>query len=263
MLQFFLSTYDSLMPWRDLYFDSLSHSQDMYSESMISWMSGATSYLIDKNNASIGYFILNNSNELMEFFIQDDQLTEKENLFMTIIEQFGIKSVYCKSFDLVLLSYCLTYSRSNKLVGYLFEYSHALQYVSIDSKLSVRLATLDDVSFLNSFDNEILEEGEEITPYVKNNSVYMFMSGEELIGCGYLFNVIPGRKYYDVGMWVNKPYRGKGYASQIISYLTKYCLENDFVPTAGCATNNIASRRTLEKCGFISRLCLINFEFNA
>ena len=263
MLQFLPSTDESLKPWRDSYFDSLSHSQDMYSESMISWMSGATSYWIDKNNTTVGYFILNSSNELMEFYIQDDQLTQKESLFMAVIERFGIKSVYCKSFDPVLLSCCLTYSRANKLVGYLFEYHHPPQDICIDSTLRVRLATLGDVSFLNSFDNEILEEGEEITPYIKNNSVYMFMSGEELIGCGYLFNVIPGRKHYDVGMWVNQPYRGKGYASQIISYLTKYCLENDFVPTAGCATDNIASRRTLEKCGFISRSCLINFEFNA
>lgn len=263
MLQFILSTNDSLKAWRDPYFDSLSHSQDMYSESMISWMPDATSYLIDKNNASIGYFILNKNNELMEFYLQDDQLTRKEELFIAIIERFGIKSVYCKSFDQVLLSCCVTYSGSNKLIGYLFQYYHPQQDISIDSTLSVRLATLDDISFLNSFDNEMLEEGEEITPYIKNNSVYMFMSGDELIGCGYLFNVIPGRKFYDVGMWVNQSYRRKGYASQIISYLTKYCLENDFVPTAGCATDNIASRRTLEKCGFISRLCLINFEFNA
>jgi hypothetical protein len=36
---------------------------------------------------------------------------------------------------------------------------------------------------------------------------------------------------------------------------------NGFVPVAGCAEDNIASRLTLEKCGLVSKLCLINFHF--
>lgn len=261
MVQLIPSTQDILKSWRDQYFDSLPYAQDMHSESMISWMPGVAGYTISRNDTHAGYVILNNSGELVEFYIQSDLLTQKEAIFSEVIRQLDIKSVYCKSFDQVLLSCCHKFFTSSKLVGYLFQEYSAHPSIMLDDTVNVRLATIDDVPFLNSFDNEMLDEGEEIDPYVKNNSVYMFMKGEELIGCGYLFNVIQGRKHYDVGMWINQAYRQKGYGAQIIAYLMRYCFENGFIPTAGCEESNTASRRTLEKCGFISKLCLINFQF--
>jgi predicted acetyltransferase len=177
-------------------------------------MPGVACYLISNSNKSVGYIILNGSNELIEFFLDDDLLFQKELLFSEVIDKFDIKNVYCKSFDQVLLSCCHRFSSSSSLTGYL-----------------------------------------------RNNSVYMFLKGNELVGCGYLFNIIPGRVHWDVGMWVNQPFRRKGYGTQIISYLMKYCFDNGFVPTAGCAEDNIASRLTLERCGFVSKLCLINFQF--
>ncbi len=261
MLQLTPCGQDILKPWRDKYFDSLTYAQDMYSESLISWMPNVVCRTINKSNVQIGYVILTADNELVELYIQDYQLTQKEAIFSEVVKQLDIKSVYCKSFDQVLLSCCHKFSGSSKLVGYLFQDYSSQDNISLDKTINVRLATMDDIPFLNSFENELLDEGETIDAYVENNSVYMLMKGEELIGCGYLFNIIPGRKHHDVGMWVNQAFRRQGYGTQIISYLMKYCFDNGFIPTAGCEESNMASRRTLEKCGFVSKLCLINFQF--
>lgn len=261
MLQFIPTTMRSLAKWRNKYLDSLLYAQDMHSESMISWMPGVTCYHINRGEKPIGYIILNGSNELVEFYLDNDLLSQKEMVFKEIINQIGIKSAYCKSFDQILLSCCHRFSNSSNLIGYLFQYYNTVPDIVSDDTINVRLATMDDVPFLNSFENEMLEEGEEIDPYVSNNSVYMFLKEDDLVGCGYLFNIIPGREHWDIGMWVNKPFRRKGYGTQIISYLMKYCFNNGYVPTAGCAEDNIASRLTLEKCGFVSRICLINFLF--
>jgi len=261
MLQFIPTTLYLLASWRNTYLDSLAYAQDMHSESMISWMTGVTCYLINNSDKPVGYIILNGSNELVEFYLDRDLLNQKERVFSEIIEKFDIKNVYCKSFDQVLLSCCHKFSISSKLVGYLFQDYNIQSDIILDNTIAVRLATIKDVPFLNSFENEMLDDGEEIDPYIRNNSVYMFMKGDELVGCGYLFNIIPGRIHWDVGMWVNQPFRRKGYGTQIISYLMKYCFDNGFVPIAGCAEDNTASRLTLEKCGFVSGLCLINFQF--
>ncbi|BDF53497.1 hypothetical protein CE91St24_32080 [Odoribacteraceae bacterium] len=260
MLQFTPTTLHLLASWRNTYLDSLPYAQDMHSESMISWMPGITCYLISSSDKPVGYIILNGSNELVEFFLDKNILIQKEQVFSEIIEKFKIKNVYCKSFDQVLLSCCHRFSDSSKMVGYLFQDYNIPCNIALDDTIAVRLATMKDVPFLNSFENEMLDDGEEIDPYIQNNSVYMFMKGDELVGCGYLFNIIPGRIHWDVGMWVNQVFRRKGYGTQIISYLMKYCFDNGFVPTAGCAEDNAASRLTLEKCGFVSRLCLINFQ---
>lgn len=261
MLQFIPTTLHLLASWRSMYLDLLPYAQDMHSESMISWTIGVTGYLVTGGDKPVGYIILTGSNELVEFYLDRDFLTQKERIFSEVIEKFDVKNVYCKSFDQVLLSCCHKFSGSSKLVGYLFQDCNIPCNIPLDNTITVRLATMKDVPFLNSFENEMLDNGEEIDPYIRNNSVYMFMKGDELIGCGYLFNIIPGRIHWDVGMWVNQPFRRKGYGTQIISYLMKYCFDNGFVPTAGCAEDNMASRLTLEKCGFVSKLCLINFQF--
>ena len=52
-----------------------------------------------------------------------------------------------------------------------------------------------------------------------------------------------------------------GYATLIISHLKETCLKAGYTPIAGCAADNIVSRRTLEKCGFMTKHCAIVFEF--
>ena len=71
----------------------------------------------------------------------------------------------------------------------------------------------------------------------------------------------PDKEILDVGMWVNPVFRRQGYATLIISHLKETCLKAGYTPIAGCAADNIVSRRTLEKCGFMTKHCAIVFEF--
>ena len=41
----------------------------------------------------------------------------------------------------------------------------------------------------------------------------------------------------------------------IISHLKESCLKAGYTPIAGCAADNVASRRTLERCGFMTKHC--------
>lgn len=88
----------------------------------------------------------------------------------------------------------------------------------------------------------------------------MYCLDNQLIGCGFLIRSMDNREFYDIGMWVNSVYRGKGFATRIISHLKGYCLENNMVPICGCAVDNKASKKTLEKNGFFSKHDLIEFR---
>ena len=61
-------------------------------------------------------------------------------------------------------------------------------------------------------------------------------------------------------MWVNSAFRNKGYATRIIANLKGYCLKNNIFLTCGCDIDNIASKKTLEKNGFISKHDLLEFR---
>ena len=65
--------------------------------------------------------------------------------------------------------------------------------------------------------------------------------------------VTPPGKLAAVGYFIDIPDRGKGYISEALRAVVRFAFEEDDVCRfeAGCLKENAASRRVLEKCGFI------------
>ncbi len=57
--------------------------------------------------------------------------------------------------------------------------------------------------------------------------------------------------YGDIYMGVAEPYRRRGYGSYLVQELKKVCYEAGRRPAARCNAANMASRKTLEKAGFL------------
>ena len=54
--------------------------------------------------------------------------------------------------------------------------------------------------------------------------------------------------------------RGKAIGSQIILKLREFAIKNNLKPSCGCAIENLASRKAIEKSGYVSRYKMINFK---
>ena len=59
------------------------------------------------------------------------------------------------------------------------------------------------------------------------------------------------RPYGDIYMKVAEPFRRRGLGSYLVQELKKICHEQGNVPSARCNPTNIASRKTLQKAGFV------------
>lgn len=57
--------------------------------------------------------------------------------------------------------------------------------------------------------------------------------------------------YGDIYMGVEEPYRRRGYGSYLVQELKRVCYEAGRRPSARCGATNLASRKTLEKAGFL------------
>ncbi len=66
---------------------------------------------------------------------------------------------------------------------------------------------------------------------------------------GYLTHYNP--PYADIFMEVSPTVRRQGYGSFLVQELKRVCYEAGKKPTARCSPDNLASRRTLEKAGFL------------
>ena len=66
---------------------------------------------------------------------------------------------------------------------------------------------------------------------------------------GILFHY--NRPYGDIYMEVTEPFRRRGLGSYLVQELKRLCYELGAVPCARCSPTNTASRRTLQKAGFV------------
>lgn len=254
MVKFKKVSYDTVKVIRDEYFDSIYEVQELYMELLVE---EADYYIIELRDI-IGYFIITQEGVLIEFYLTIDNIRNCQSIFKKIISDYNISRVYCKSFDSVLLKCCLKNSASHKVIGTLFR-----DFTNTDTDemegFSIKTASDTDIHYLLEQTDGLYESEKELMKLVKAGNINMYLFEGQLIGCGFLIKILNKRNFYDIGMWVNPIFRKMGYASRIIANLKGYCLKNNMIPTCGCASDNIASQRVLEKNGFISKHDLVEF----
>jgi GNAT superfamily N-acetyltransferase len=59
------------------------------------------------------------------------------------------------------------------------------------------------------------------------------------------------RPYGDIYMKVAEPFRRQGIGTYLVQELKRVCYEGGSIPAARCNPNNLASRKTLQKAGFV------------
>jgi len=255
MIQLIETEINDIASLREDYFHSLAEFQELYLELLIEQSSV---YKIEFEGTPIGYAMKTADHILVEFHVIDRFVPHSTDVFQTIVHDLAIRAIYCKSFDSLLLSCCLTNSYSYRLNGTLFRDYVDSEKVEMNG-ISIRFAEDKDYPFLLQQEDDLYETPEELERFVGGNNVIMFQRNNQLLGCGYLIRVHPNYNYYDIGMWVNPVYRRQSIATMIISYLKDLCIGNGWTPICGCAFDNIASQKTLEKNGFISKHKLIEF----
>ncbi|MGV8984099.1 GNAT family N-acetyltransferase [Clostridium sp.] len=130
--------------------------------------------------------------------------------------------------------------------------------MSIYDNLHFEIAHQDDIK-------NIIEISEDFFLELENNinreEVFTLYSNDSLLAPGICQKIVGGLNYYDIGMIVSKEHRNKGVGTYIISKLKDHCISKNLLPVCGCWYYNYASKKTLEKAGFITKHRIVRFEF--
>jgi RimJ/RimL family protein N-acetyltransferase len=89
--------------------------------------------------------------------------------------------------------------------------------------------------------------------------VFEFYRNDEFIGCGMVLRTNAEWDFCDLGVWVSPLKRGNGIGSQIILKLREFAINSNMKPSCGCAIENVASQKAIERSGFVSKHKMIEF----
>jgi RimJ/RimL family protein N-acetyltransferase len=245
-------------PLRLKYLDELPHAQEYYLELQIQ---KAHFCLIKFQKETAGYFVLSEEGSLLEYYVLPEWINQVDTIFGEIIRKYSVRKALCKSFDAFLLSCCYGFQKSSRAIGILFrEYSEKPHTIP-GSRISIQRAVPADEAKIIAVNEEVFDHPSEVLQYILANQIFLYANDNDLVGFGIYSQVIPGRPDRDIGMLVVPAYRKKGYGQFILNHLVRFCNENGWQVSAGCAIENIASRKCLEKAGFIARYRLLEFVF--
>lgn len=96
---------------------------------------------------------------------------------------------------------------------------------------------------------------------VERGQLFALRAGGSLLGIGELRRSATHPLFGDLGVHVSAGFRGRGVGLFIVAKLKEYCRREGLKPMASCDVGNEASKRMLEKAGFVAEHRIVIVEF--
>jgi GNAT superfamily N-acetyltransferase len=228
-----------IVRWRDLYRHEMNCQ--IIHDSLHAREGWTQSYLLLVDDAAVGYGSTAISGPwkgkptIFEFYILPQYRCGLFDIFSTLLEAAGTTSIETQTNDALLSNMlhalALTVTSESILFHDKITTAHA------PPGAVVRRMTSGDAAQILSHQ---LEADAEWVLEVEGR----------IAGTGgilYHYN----RPYGDIYMRIAEPFRRRGFGSYLVQELKRICYEQGSVPAARCNPTNIASRRTLQKAGFV------------
>jgi GNAT superfamily N-acetyltransferase len=179
---------------------------------------------------------------VFEFFVLPEHRMRAFDLFEALLAGSGARFMEIQSSDMLLSVMLYTYARdiwSEKIVFH--------------DKLTTALPS--DGAVLRSMTPE--EETRRSIDQRQGGPEWQLEVGGEIAATGgILFHY--NRPYGDIYMEVNEPFRRRGLGAYLVQELKRLAYELNSIPCARCSPSNTASRRTLQKAGFVPCASILN-----
>jgi GNAT superfamily N-acetyltransferase len=195
--------------------------------------------LLSDGAAAVGYGSLavagpwKDKPTLYEVYVVPDARGRLFDLFEALLAASGAAAIETQSNDRLLAALIHAYAKDVVSESILFH-----------DRLTTHLPPPDGVVFraFAAADAAQLPEGER-ADYVLDAGGTVAASG------GLLWHY--NRPYGDLYMQVAEPFRRRGLGAYLVQEIKRACYDRGSVPGARCNPDNIASRKTLQKAGFV------------
>ena len=194
---------------------------------------------IDRQSAGYGSVAIGGpwSSEptIFEFFILPPFRTQIFDLFLALQEKCGAKTIETQSNIRQLSMMLHNFATLQPPESVLFE---DFEETAISHReLRFRRVEPADIDGLRQ--NGLDTDGD-----------WLIESEETIVGTGGILDHY-NRPYGDLFMEIAAPFRRQGYGAFLVQELKRVCRNSKKIPAARCNVSNIASRKTLQRAGFV------------
>src|SRR5436190_380116 len=228
-----------ILAWRDMY--RLEMGCQIIHDSLHSRKGWTEPYLLIAGGVSVGYGSIavggpwKGKPTVFEWYVVPQYRSHLFDLFGALLKACGAAAIETQSNDSLLTVMLHTFAQTVASESILF-HDKLTTFLSPPGAI-VRRASPEDAAQLLS--HELDSEADWVVE----------VESKVAAAGGVLFHY--NRPYGDIYMKVAEPFRRRGLGSYLVPELKRVCYEQGSVPAARCNPANIASRKTLQKAGFV------------
>jgi GNAT superfamily N-acetyltransferase len=238
------------------YLDSLAEPSELYQQNQVR---RGRAFLIRVDGETVGYAAFD-ADTMVELYLCDSALTRGEELFDAALATAQATAAVCQTFDALMLTLALRSPAKVRVGGHLFRRCGDVDFQA-DPSIAARLAIAADAPGILDVD-DFWSDRQELAGYIAVGGAWVYEHATAgLLGCGVITRVVEGRSAMDVGMMVAPAHRRRGYGAYIIRHLKAHVVAQGLRPIAGCAADNLGSRRTLERAGFVRSHAILDIDY--
>jgi GNAT superfamily N-acetyltransferase len=209
-------------------------------------------YALEIDSAIVGYGSMAVSgpwkaaHSLYEFYVNNESRGHVFDLFNALRMESHATKIETQTNELLLPVMLNTFGRNVRAEAILFEDQFETQLMPGDASFRARDA--GDVEQLKALQ-------------LDDTAGWVVTWNDRIAGAGgvlYHYN----RPYGDIYMKIAEPFQGRGLGAYLVQELKRACRTGGSVPAARCNIGNVASRRTLQKAGFVPCGNLVSCEIN-
>jgi GNAT superfamily N-acetyltransferase len=232
-----LASLEDIAPLRDLYRQEMNCQ--IIHDSIHSRPGWSLEYSLGANGVPAGYGSVavggpwKDNPSLYEFYVLPHYRSRVFDLFSVLLSATRAPRIETQSNDVALTVMLHAFARDVVSGSILYH-----------DKLTTALAPDEAI-----FRRATAADGLEITAGQLSTHGVVEVEGKIAAKGGILFHY--NRPYGDIYMEVAEPFRGRGFGSYLVQELKRVCYERGNIPSARCNPKNIASRKTLQKAGFV------------
>lgn len=228
---------EEIARWRDLYRQEMSCQ--IIHDSIHSRPGWSLEYSLSAKGAPVGYGSVaiggpwKSQPAIYEFYILPQFRHRLFDLFALLLSASKTNRIETQSNDSLLTAMLYAFAQDVKSASILF-------HDKLTSTLAPKGAVFRPATAADKFD---VPDDRLWTHGVVEVKKKVSAKG------GILFHY--NRPYGDIYMEVAEPFRRRGLGSYLVQELKRVCYEHGNIPSARCNPANIASRKTLQKAGFV------------
>ena len=217
----------AILPWRELYRNEMNCQ--ILHDSLHAREGWTQSYLLEIDGETSGYGSIAvggpwaGTRTIFEFYVAEKHRSGLFESFEALIQASEADAIETQTNDVILTAMLHTWAHSVVSEKIIFE---------------------DNLTTAYRLPGAVLRKRE-----LEGDWMLLEVGGETAATGGILYHY--NRLYGDIWMEVAEPFRMHGYGTYLVQELKRICYESGGIPCARCNTANIASRKTLQRAGFV------------